>query len=159
MPKVDLTLPRECHIQSFRGQPGPCPNCGARLQQEYASFMVATRRGKRIPESFVMGGQFGWFCAACPTVVIDSREAEAMLYPGLSRWKVGNEWAVLGMVNLEAVPPDKRHLPLGTDENPYPLVELTYPDKPQTPAKSERSQVVRSVPEGDQPKKRRRRRR
>jgi hypothetical protein len=121
--------------------------------------MIATRCGKRLTDSFVLGGQFGWFCAACPTVVIDSREVEAMLYPGLSRWETGNEWAILGIVNLEAVPPDRQHLPLGTDENPYPLVELTYPDEPQTPAKSERPQVVGPVPEGIQPKKRRRRHR
>ena len=38
---------------------------------------------------------------------------------------VGPEFAVLGIVNLDAIPPGKQHLPLGGDDNPIPLVEFT----------------------------------
>jgi hypothetical protein len=31
---------------------------------------------------------------------------------------------VLGFVNMDAVPEDKRHLPLGEDDNPIPIVEF-----------------------------------
>jgi hypothetical protein len=34
------------------------------------------------------------------------------------------QYVVLGAVNLAAVPEDKRHLPIGGDDNPIPLVEF-----------------------------------
>jgi hypothetical protein len=34
------------------------------------------------------------------------------------------QYVVLGAVNLDAVPEDKRHLPIGGDDNPIPLVEF-----------------------------------
>jgi hypothetical protein len=35
------------------------------------------------------------------------------------------EFTVLGLVDLEAVPEDKRSLPFGGDDNPIPLVKFT----------------------------------
>ena len=36
-----------------------------------------------------------------------------------------NEFAVLGVVDLEAMPPGKEDIPLGDDDNPIPLVQFT----------------------------------
>jgi len=41
------------------------------------------------------------------------------------RWDVGEEYAILGLVDLDAIPEEKEYLPLGSDENPIPLVEFT----------------------------------
>lgn len=87
--------------------------------------MISTRRGCQLTDSFLMGGDFGWFCPHCPTVVIDPAAVGAQLARSLPRWDVGSEFAVLGLVNLDAVPPSKQHLPLGGDDNPVPLVEFT----------------------------------
>lgn len=35
------------------------------------------------------------------------------------------EFTVLGLVDLESIPEDKRSLPLGGDDNPIPLVKIT----------------------------------
>jgi hypothetical protein len=159
MAKIDLSFSRECHIKDFRGQPGPCPNCGGPLRQEYASYMITTRCGKRITDSFVMGSDFGWFCPACPTVVIDSRGVESMLQAGTGRWDVGNEWALLGILDYDAVPHDKRHQPLGTDDNPYPLVELTYPEPPRRERRPEPPRTPKPAPAEPRPRKKTKRRR
>lgn len=91
--------------------------------------MIVTRRGRRATDSFIMGSDFGWFCANCPTVVINGDEVSKML--GYSRldWDAGEEFAVAGIIDLDAIPENKRHLPLGEDDNPIPLVEFTYPSE------------------------------
>jgi len=122
---IDITVPRECVYQRFKGEPGPCPRCGGPLQQSPQTYMIATRRGRQITDSFITGGDMGWFCTRCPTVVINPEELSDMLQHGLPHWDVGNEFAVLGIVDLDAIPEEKQHLPLGDDDNPIPLVEFT----------------------------------
>ena len=73
----------------------------------------------------MMGSDFGWLCPACPTVVINSGEVEKLLKAGGWRFDVGDEYSVLGLVNLDAVPPAKQHLPLGDPRNPLPLVRFS----------------------------------
>jgi len=128
---IDITIARECYYESFEGQLGPCPRCGGLLQQSTQTYMVATRRGRRIADSFIMGSDFGWFCDNCPAIVINSAEVNKMLGHSLSHWDVGKEYVVLGIVNLDAVPDDKGDIPLGDDDNPIPLAEFTHPsDRP-----------------------------
>jgi len=53
-------IPRQAEYRSFKDKPGKCPGCGSSdLVNEYQSYVVATRRGKKITDSFVMGGDFG----------------------------------------------------------------------------------------------------
>ena len=122
---IDITIPRECIYKKFKGQPGPCPRCGGPLQSHAATYLVDTRRGKKIADSFMIDGDIGWFCARCPTVVINPEEVRKFLGPGLPGWNVGAELAVLGIVDLDAVPEDKHDVPLGEEDNPIPLVEFT----------------------------------
>ncbi len=122
---VDLKIPRDCFIQDFTGAPGQCPRCDSPLTQQFATYLIATRRGKQATDSFIMSSDFGWYCEKCPTVVINARLVDDMLGSGLAHWKTGNEWAVLGTVDLDAVPPNKRDVLLGEDDNPIPLVEFT----------------------------------
>lgn len=122
---LDVSVPRECIYQSFEGQPGPCPRCGSSLQQSYQSYLIATRRGNKVTDSFMMSNKMGWFCTHCPVVVINPAEVSRHLPYGLPKWDVGNEFVVAGIINLDAVPQDKRELPLGEADNPIPLVGFT----------------------------------
>jgi len=122
---IDIAIPRECIYQQFEGHPGPCPRCGGRLQSHPATYLVATRRGKKSTDSFLVGGDPGWFCARCPTVVINPEEMSGYLLHRLPHWDVSTEFVVLGIVDLDAIPEEKRDLPLGDDDNPIPLVEFT----------------------------------
>jgi len=99
-----------------------CPECGSRLERENHVYVLAIRRHKKY-ETFVIGNDGGHFCARCPIVVLDfdvfSRMAALAEEPAR-----GGEFAVLGIVDLDAVPKEKARLPLGTDDNPIPLIEF-----------------------------------
>jgi hypothetical protein len=45
----------------------------------------------------------------------------------MPHWDVGNEFCVEGIVDLDAIPEHKRHLPIGGAENPIPLIEFQGP--------------------------------
>ncbi len=124
-PIIDITIPRECIYKVFEGDPGPCLRCGARLQQSSQTYLVATRHGRTMADPFIIGSDFGWFCLNCPTVVINPHEVKEFLSFGKPDWDIGPEFGVRGVIDLDAIPPDKADLPLGDDDNPIPLVEFT----------------------------------
>jgi hypothetical protein len=74
-----------------------------------------------------MGSDFGWFCDACPVVVINSRQVKEMLGHSMSPWDVGSEFCVEGIVDLEAIPEHKRDAPIGGADNPIPLIKFKDP--------------------------------
>jgi hypothetical protein len=101
MDPIDITTPRECIYQQFEDQPGPCPGCGNPLQSSAQIYLVATRRGERITDSFFMSGDMGWFCTNCPTVVINPERVSDMMGTSLPHWDVGSEFAAMGIMNKE----------------------------------------------------------
>ena len=77
---INKETPRQAEYRSFRGNPGECPGCGGSdLVNEQQTYMVATRRGRKIADSFVVSGDFGWYCKSCPTVVINRDKVGEML--------------------------------------------------------------------------------
>lgn len=125
MSSLNLKVPREAVYQSFKGHPGACPKCHGELLRSTQTYMVATRYGKELGDTFVIGGDFGWFCTQCPVVVIDADRVGEMMSVGKPGWRVGPEFLVLGIVNLDAIPQNKRHLPLGASGNPMPLIQFS----------------------------------
>ena len=125
--EIDLSQPRQAVYQSFEHVPGPCPRCGGRLRQSKQTYYVATRRGRKLLDSFIMSSDFGWYCDDCPVVVINSHQIGELLGHSMAHWDVGNEFCVEGLVDLDAIPEDKRHLPIGGAENPIPLIEFQGP--------------------------------
>ena len=125
--KIDLSESRQVVYQTFEGDPGPCPQCGGRLRQSRQTYSVGTRRGRKLVDSFIMGSDFGWYCDDCPAVVINSGQVSEMLGRSMPHWDVGNEFRVEGLVDLDAIPEHKRHLPIGGDDNPVPLIEFQGP--------------------------------
>jgi hypothetical protein len=121
---IDIRVPRECVYQRFEKEPGPCPRCGGTLRQSYQSYVISTRRGATIEGSFIAGGKMGWFCMACPTVVLNAQEISEMLGATTGGEASGAEFAVLGLVDFDAIPANKRNEELGTDDNPIPLVSF-----------------------------------
>ncbi|MBL7183063.1 MAG: hypothetical protein ISS50_01295 [Anaerolineae bacterium] len=131
---IDITIPRECIYQEFEEQPGPCPRCGGPLQSHRASYLVITKREEEITDNFIIGGgDIGWFCARCPTVVINPDEVSELLMHPLPHWDVGEEFVLAGIIDLDAIPEEKRHLPLGDDDNPIPIVEFTNIPRDEEP--------------------------
>ena len=97
--------------------------------QRYACYLVATRNRGVAADNFVLGSDFGWFCPGCPTVGVESPRMRALLWQGMPAWDVGADFALLGLVDFDAIPADRRHTELGTDENPVPLLRFRV-DRP-----------------------------
>jgi hypothetical protein len=135
VPPIDSTMPRDLWYRTFDGAPGPCPRCGAVLQRSNQPYVVATKSGRHIADSFVMGGDFGWFCPRCPSVVINSNGVGEMLAHRLPDWDVGTEFAILGLVAIDAFPPEQLSRPLG-EVDAIPLVPFTAVRDGQVPARS-----------------------
>jgi hypothetical protein len=125
---IDISIPRECVYKALGNDPGPCPRCGGQLRQSHQTYMIVTKHGDQSGDSFITNGDMGWFCLQCPTVVINTEELSRMFQVQLPHWNVGPEFAVAGIVDLDAIPKEKEHLPLGADGNPIPLVLFTNYD-------------------------------
>ena len=83
---------------------------------------MAVREASDI-HSLIVGNDAGYFCPKCPTVVLDTgpfRESAAISFGS----DATIQFTVLGIVDLEAVPEEKRFMPLGEDGNPIPLVKF-----------------------------------
>ena len=142
--EIDPKIPREAVYQTFRGRPGPCPKCGSALHQSRQTYIVSTGTGGQAADSFMVGGNFGWFCESCSVVVINTGTLGEMLSFRKSNWDVGSEAIVLGIVDLDAIPANKRHAPIGDPGNPIPLVRFSnLPMKQSKKTKSKKRQKTR----------------
>ena len=151
---IDTSIPRECIPWEGQGDPGPCPRCGAPLKQEYVTYLVLTRQDGKMADSFMAGSDEGWFCTQCPVLLLNSQELTEPLSFGLPKWNVGDESAVVGIVDLNAIPADKANVPIGAPGNPVPLVEFSNLRTPGT-ARSSRPGRKRSRPKKRHKKRRR----
>jgi len=140
---IDFSVPREYIAWEGEGDPGPCPKCGAPLKQEYAMYMVLTRHGNEMADSFMTTSDEGWFCTQCPVLLLNPQAISEGLPFGFRKWDVGDEFAIVGIVDLDAIPPKKQDLPLGAPNNPVPLVEFCNVKGPR-PAQSSESTPRRS---------------
>jgi hypothetical protein len=141
---IDFSKPRESILLPLKGKPGPCPRCGGTLQQTYATYLIGTRRGSKLTDSFMADTDFGWFCLNCPIVVLDENGVNKTLGVLGGRWDIGTEFNVDGIVDLDAVPEKKHSRPLGDDDNPIPLVPFLSPGETrQAAAKRHRKQKKR----------------
>jgi len=121
---MDRKIERQAIYKTFTGNPGPCPRCGGVLEQANLPYMVVTRTGKRLDDSFLISGDFGWYCQSCPAVVLNQAQLYKMMSFSKPGWKVGQEFSVMGVMNLDAIPENKRHLPLGSPGMPNVLVKF-----------------------------------
>ena len=78
--------------------------------------------------SSIVGNDAGYFCPKCPTIVLDGDKFAEFAKISLNR-ETNAQFTVLGLIDLEAIPNDKRSLPLGDADNPIPLVSFTNINK------------------------------
>ena len=89
-----------------------CPDCGGVLKNEHHVYLIAVRESGRI-DSFIAGTDAGAFFGKLVTVGVDDvRNVQFMAF---------------GLVDLQAIPTDKSSMPIGSDDNPVPLVKFTNP--------------------------------
>ncbi len=120
--KFPASVPRKVYYSGKVGGCDSCPDCGEALECEQHTYLTAIRRGDDTSYQ-IMGNTAGHFCGNCPVVVLDREEVESFM--SLVAQGGGNfNYVVMGIVDLEAVPEDKRNLPFDEEDNPLPLVEF-----------------------------------
>ncbi len=133
MKKFPASVPRKRFWSTDIGGASACPECGARLKPEYHTYLMRVRVGGDV-QSVVMGNESGHFCNNCPTVVLDYDEFNKFAF--IATQVLHPDFVVLGIVDLSAIPPEKRNVPIGGDENPIPLVKFSNLSPPECGIKS-----------------------
>ncbi|MBI2918018.1 MAG: hypothetical protein HYY01_08480 [Chloroflexi bacterium] len=123
MNRFPASLPRRMYWSKKAGGTSACPECHGMLEPEDHAYLLAVRQRVNI-ESYVVGPKGGHFCSKCPVVVLDD-DAFGELAALSMRSSRDIQFVVLGLVDLDAVPEEKRHLRFGGDNNPIPLVKFT----------------------------------
>jgi len=120
--KFPASVRRKMFWSSEVGGTSTCPECDSPLEAEHHGYVMMVRESGDL-RPFIVGNKDGHFCPACPTVVLDSEEFKRHVSVVATTRRT--EYLVLGLVDFEAIPEDKRDVPLGEDDNPVPLVEFT----------------------------------
>jgi hypothetical protein len=100
-----------------------CPECKGPLERDSHVYVLGARRGGR-DQLLAVGNDGGHFCKNCPVVVLDDDAFGAMAAIGMGSPRA-LEFLVMGIVDLDAVPKEKKHLPFDDKRNPIPLVKFT----------------------------------
>ena len=99
-----------------------CPECGSDLMEERSSILLSVKSDS--DEGVFMTSLSGsHFCYKCPVVVFDYEKVEKAARIGI-RGDKSLSYMVVGIVDLDAIPDDKKYLEIGCDENPIPLVHF-----------------------------------
>lgn len=132
--KIDKTIERKVFSHQADDPPDNCPQCSQRLVQDSGPYQVVTRSGRRVTDEYAATGDFGYLCPGCATAVIHTPTLARMLQGVAAKpgWETGEEFMVVGLVNLDAIAPDQADVPLD-NLDPYPFV----PFHPARPAKKE----------------------
>jgi len=127
MKEIDVSIPRRMFWSDKLVNKKKCPLCHSTLAPEYQSYVMVTWSGEEATQ-FITGNNDGAFCPECPVVVLDRKGFERTIAEMVEKpdWGISGtvRFAVLGIVDVDAIPEDKKHLPLGDDDNPVPLVEF-----------------------------------
>jgi len=103
------------------GGTSKCPECKEQLEPDPHAYLMMFR-SKSSTKPFIVGPRGGYFCPRCPSVVLDKEAFNDYAYvvSGMNDGK----FVVLGIIDYDALPADKRHLQFGKDDE-IPLVSFT----------------------------------
>ena len=99
-----------------------CPECKSELTKEGCTTLLAVKSDTDEGE-FMTSLNGSHFCTNCPVVVFDNEKVEQAARLGI-RGDVNLKYLIVGIVDLNSIPKEKRHLEIGIDENPVPLVHF-----------------------------------
>lgn len=119
--KFNLSVPRRSYYSNDCGLTS-CPECGLPLIEDSCTVLILAKSDTDEVE-FMSNLTGSHFCNSCPVVVFDSEKIEQAVRLG----NIGDEqlrYFVAGIVDFNAIPEEKRHLEIGIDENPVPLVRF-----------------------------------
>lgn len=103
-----------------------CPECGAETKEEGCTIIMSVKADDDQGE-FMTNVPGGHFCEKCPVVVFDEAKVDYAAKIAINRPSY-NQYALCGIVDIDSIPHEKRHLELGIEGNPVPLIRF-LPDK------------------------------
>jgi hypothetical protein len=121
MKKINLSEPKrryysdECNINI-------CPECGSILIEESCTILISAKSDSDQSE-FMTNLSGSKFCLKCPVVVFDNEKVNQAARFGLRQSK-SIKYIIAGIINFDSIPDDKKHLEIGCDDNPIPLVQF-----------------------------------
>jgi len=133
-----IAIPRQLYHHESKGTPGLCPRCSGKLETSSDPLIVAlVQPGSTevLPFVTTMNG-LAWYCRACPTVTVVTSKIVDIARSALPEENQVAS-AVIGVVDLAAIPEDKRHLPISQIEDP-PIARFTMPPRKQAAAGPDR---------------------
>jgi hypothetical protein len=139
--KFDLSIRRRRYYSEDCGL-SSCPECGLPLIKDGCTVIIAAKSDTDEGE-FMSNMTGSHFCESCPVVVFDSDKVEQAAKLGI-RGDSNLRYLIGGIVNFNAIPQEKRHLEIGIEGNPVPLVHF-LPDLNKTTIVNE-NKVGRNEP-------------
>ena len=134
MSKIDITKPRrqyssdDCSLDF-------CPECGSIMVAQNFPVILSVKSATDKAE-LITNLSGSHFCEKCPVVVFDSVKVEQAAILGIKSNK-DIFYYIVGFVNMDAIPYEKRYLELGSDGNPIPIVNF-LPDLKPAPIVSDK---------------------
>lgn len=118
---IDLSKPRRRYY-SDKYNLTICPECGSNLIEEYCTILLCVKSDSDEGE-FMTNLSGSYFCKICPVVVFDTDKVEQAARFGIKGDR-NLKYIIGGIIDLDSIPDDKKHLEIGCDENPVPLVHF-----------------------------------
>ena len=118
---IDVTVPRRRYF-SDDCITMHCPECGSDLIEERCSILLAVKCDTDAAE-FMTRVSGSHFCPSCPVVVFDKKTLGKVAKLAM-RGKRNIQYDVIGIIDFDAVPEEKKNMVLGTDENPIPIIDF-----------------------------------
>ena len=116
---IDISKPRRRYYGDESGLDF-CPECGSHLVEQNCTIVLCAK-SKTDQAEFLTNLSGSKFCKKCPVVVFDNEKVAMAAMFGI-RGKKNLRYIIAGIVNMDAIPEEKRYLEMGCDENPIILV-------------------------------------
>ncbi|KPL15627.1 MAG: hypothetical protein AMS26_07025 [Bacteroides sp. SM23_62] len=121
MKNIDLSKPRRKYY-SDEYNLTKCPECGSDLAEKSCTILLYVKTDSDEGE-FMTNLPGSHFCKMCPVVVFDKEKIAQAAKFGIRGTK-NLRYIIGGVIDLDSIPDDKKHLEIGSDENPVPLVQF-----------------------------------
>src|SRR5690554_2211662 len=118
---IDLSIPRRRYY-SDKCNLTICPECGSDLIKESCTILLCAKSDSDAGE-FMTNLSGSHFCNKCPVVVFDNDKVEQAAKLGI-RGDNNLRYLIGGIIDLDSISDSKKHLEIGCDENPVPLVRF-----------------------------------
>jgi len=118
---INLSEPKRRYYSNECGLDN-CPECGSILIEEKCTVVLCVK-SESYQAEFLTNSTGSHFCDNCPVVVFDIETVQQTAQLAIRSGK-NIRYIIAGIVDLDSIPKEKKHLEIGCDDNPVPLVHF-----------------------------------